>query len=85
MAGGFTAHNIWLDDSSLTRPEDPLQMEDAELLKFSKRLQGVLFTDGFAGKRIVDLGKAATPAISHARGLIRSASRSGRVISRIIG
>ncbi len=56
MASNFTAHNIRLDDGSLTKPEQPWQMEHLPLLKFAKQFLGILFPDGFAGKRVVDLG-----------------------------
>lgn len=56
MASKFTAHNIKLDDGSLTIPEMPYQMEDLPLLKFTKRFLSLAFPAGVAGKRIVDLG-----------------------------
>jgi SAM-dependent methyltransferase len=56
MASGFTAHNIRLDDGSFTKPEQPWQMEDLALLKFTKQFVRMLFPDGVAGKRVVDLG-----------------------------
>src|SRR5271157_3027277 len=57
MAGsGFTAHNIRLDDGSFTMPGQTWQMEDLALLKFTKQFLRAIFPDGFAGKRIVDLG-----------------------------
>lgn len=56
MAGEFTAHNIRLDDGSYTMPEQPWQMEDVPLLKFTKQFLRVLFSGGLSGKRIVDLG-----------------------------
>lgn len=56
MASNFTAHNIRLDDGSLTKPEQPWQMEDLVLLKFIKRFLRILFPEGVSGKRLVDLG-----------------------------
>ncbi len=56
MASKFTAHNIKLDDGSLTIPEMPYQMEDLPLLKFTKRFLELAFPSGVAGRRIVDLG-----------------------------
>src|SRR5437588_10601535 len=56
MASCFTAHNIRLDDGSLTKPEQPWLMEDLPLLKFTKQFLRMLFPDGVAGKRVVDLG-----------------------------
>src|SRR5664280_109916 len=56
MAGSFTAHNIRLDDGSFTKPEQPYQMEDLALLKFTKQFLRILFPEGAAGKRVVDLG-----------------------------
>src|SRR5258708_13723403 len=56
MASGFTAHNIRLDDGSLTKPEQPWQMEDLPLLKFTKQFLRMLFPEGVAGKLVVDLG-----------------------------
>jgi SAM-dependent methyltransferase len=56
VAGRFTAHNIRLDDGSFTMPELGWQMEDLQLLKFTKQFLRVVFPDGFVGKRIVDLG-----------------------------
>src|ERR1019366_732858 len=56
VASSFTAHNIRLDDGSLTKPEQPWQMEDLVLLKFTKRFLRILFPEGVAGKRLVDLG-----------------------------
>jgi SAM-dependent methyltransferase len=56
MASSFTAHNIRLDDGSLTKPEQPWQMEDLALLKFTKRFLRILYPEGAAGKRLVDLG-----------------------------
>lgn len=56
MASSFTAHNIRLDDGSLTKPEQPWQMEDLPLLKFTKQFLRTIFPDGVAGKRVVDLG-----------------------------
>jgi 2-polyprenyl-3-methyl-5-hydroxy-6-metoxy-1,4-benzoquinol methylase len=56
VASNFTAHNIRLDDGSLTKPEQPWQMEHVPLLRFTKQFLRMLFPDGFAGKRVVDLG-----------------------------
>ena len=56
MASSFTSHNIRLDDGSLTKPEQPWQMEDLALLKFTKKFLGILYPEGAAGKRVVDLG-----------------------------
>ena len=56
MASSFTAHNIRLDDGSFTKPEQPWQMEDLSLLKFTKQFLRVVFPEGAAGKRVVDLG-----------------------------
>jgi SAM-dependent methyltransferase len=56
MANTFTAHNIRLDDGSLTKPELPYQMDDLPLLKFTKRFLHMVFPDGAAGRRVVDLG-----------------------------
>jgi SAM-dependent methyltransferase len=56
MTSSFTAHNIRLDDGTLTKPEQPWQMQDVPLLKFSKEFLGLVFPQGFAGKRLVDLG-----------------------------
>jgi len=56
VASNFTAHNIRLDDGSLTKPEQPWQMEDLVLLKFIKRFLRILFPEGVSGKRLVDLG-----------------------------
>jgi len=56
MASCFTAHNIRLDDGSLTKPEQPWLMEDLPLLKFTKQFLRMVFPDGVAGKRVVDLG-----------------------------
>jgi SAM-dependent methyltransferase len=56
VASNFTAHNIRLDDGSLTRPDQPWQMEDLPLAKFTKRFLRILFPDGVVGRRIVDLG-----------------------------
>jgi SAM-dependent methyltransferase len=56
MASSFTAHNIRLDDGSFTKPEQPWQMEDVQLLKFTKQFLRMLFPGGVAGKRVVDLG-----------------------------
>jgi SAM-dependent methyltransferase len=54
-AGGFTAHNIRLDDGSETRPGTGL-IADGPWCLATKRLLNVLFPEGVAGKRIVDLG-----------------------------
>jgi 2-polyprenyl-3-methyl-5-hydroxy-6-metoxy-1,4-benzoquinol methylase len=56
MTSSFTAHNIRLDDGSLTKPEQSWLIEDVPLLKFSKQFLQTAFPEGFAGKRIVDLG-----------------------------
>ncbi|HEY5178100.1 MAG TPA: hypothetical protein VII95_21300 [Terriglobales bacterium] len=56
MANSFTAHNIRLDDGSLTKPEQPWQTEDLALVKFTKQFLRMVFPDGAAGKRVVDLG-----------------------------
>jgi SAM-dependent methyltransferase len=56
MASSFTSHNIRLDDGSLTKPEQPWQMEDLALLKFTKKFLGLLYPEGATGKRVVDLG-----------------------------
>ncbi len=56
MASGFTAHNIRLDDGTLTKPEQPWQMEDLALLKFTKQFLRMQYPDGAAEKRVVDLG-----------------------------
>ena len=49
MASKFTAHNIKLDDGSLTIPEMPYQMEDLPLLKFTKRLLSWRFLQAWPG------------------------------------
>jgi SAM-dependent methyltransferase len=56
LASSFSAHNIRLDDGSLTKPEQPWQMDDLALLKFTKQFLRMLFPDGVAGQRVVDLG-----------------------------
>jgi 2-polyprenyl-3-methyl-5-hydroxy-6-metoxy-1,4-benzoquinol methylase len=54
-AAGFTAHNIRLDDGSETRPGTGL-LADGPWCLAAKRLLNMLFPEGVAGKRIVDLG-----------------------------
>ena len=56
MTSIFTAHNIRLDDGSLTKPDQPWEMQDLPLLKFARRFLRLTFPDGLRGKRIVDLG-----------------------------
>jgi len=86
MASGFTAHNIRLDDGSFTKPEQPWQMEDLVLLKFTKQFLRTLFPDGVAGKRVVDLGcleGGYTVEMARA-GFDALASRFGRIILTIV-
>lgn len=56
MKTTFTAHNIRLDDGSLTKPDEPWQMRDLPLLQFALNFLELTFPDGAKGKRIVDLG-----------------------------
>jgi len=87
MASGFTAHNIRLDDGSFTKPEQPWQMEDLPLLKFTKQFLRMLFPDGAAGKRVVDLGcLEGGYSVELARALASMcwASRFGKAILRIV-
>jgi SAM-dependent methyltransferase len=56
MGSSFTAHNIRLDDGTLTKPEQPWQMDQVPLLRFTRQFLRMLFPDGTAGKRVVDLG-----------------------------
>lgn len=52
----FSAHNIRLDDGSVTIPSFGWQMQDLPLVKFSRQLLGLVFAEGTPGKRIADLG-----------------------------
>lgn len=52
----FTAHNIRLDDGSLTRPSQPWLTADDEWVRAALRTLKLLYPQGGAGKRIVDLG-----------------------------
>jgi len=56
MATSFTAHNIRLDDGTCTIPDQPWQMQDLPLTKFSRQFLRLAFPAGFTGKRMVDLG-----------------------------
>ena len=56
MASEFTAHNIMLDDGTLTKPELSWQMQDLPLMQFALRFLRLAFPDGFGDKSIVDLG-----------------------------
>ncbi len=56
MGSSFTAHNIRLDDGTLTKPEQAWQMEQVPLLRFTRQFLRMLFPDGAAGRRVVDLG-----------------------------
>ena len=51
----FTAHNIRLDDGTLTKPGAPLIAESQWFLS-TKRLLRTVFPNGLDGKRIADLG-----------------------------
>jgi SAM-dependent methyltransferase len=53
---GFTAHNIRLDDGSLTRPGQDWLTADDEWCRAALRTLRVLYPQGGAGRRIVDLG-----------------------------
>ena len=52
----FTAHNIRLDDGSLTNPELGFLIADSPWFLAAKRAIEISFPGGVAGKRIVDLG-----------------------------
>src|SRR5260370_3649312 len=41
---------------AVTKPEQPWQMEDLPLVKFTKQFLRMLFPEGVAGKLVVDLG-----------------------------
>jgi SAM-dependent methyltransferase len=56
MPHSFTAHNITLDDGTLTIPGSPGLLKDAPLLQFARPFLRLLFPDGFKGRRLVDLG-----------------------------
>lgn len=55
-AGSFTAHNIRLDDGSVTLPEVAWTMDQNPLLHAVARMLHVVFPDGLAGHSIVDIG-----------------------------
>ena len=52
----FTAHNIRLDDGSLTRPETGYEMTEHPLWRAVQRFLGALYPDGCVGVSVVDLG-----------------------------
>lgn len=52
----FTAHNIRLDDGSLTLPSQPWLTADDEWVQAALRTLRVLYPGGGQGRRIVDLG-----------------------------
>ena len=86
MAGSFTAHNIRLDDGSFTKPEQPYQMEDLALLKFTKHFCGYFFPRAPRGNglSILDASRVGMPSNWRALASMRWASRFGKAISKIV-
>ncbi|HEY7291245.1 MAG TPA: methyltransferase domain-containing protein [Vicinamibacterales bacterium] len=54
--GAFTAHNIRLDDGTMTKPDAGGLLADGSWCRSVKRLLRTLYPGGLQGKRIVDLG-----------------------------
>jgi SAM-dependent methyltransferase len=52
----FTAHNIRLDDGTLTKPELGFLISESPWFAAARRAIEISFPGGVAGKRIVDLG-----------------------------
>ena len=56
MTNSFTAHNIRLDDGTLTVPACPWEVSQDAWFKAAKRALTLAFPGGLAGVRLVDLG-----------------------------
>jgi SAM-dependent methyltransferase len=54
--GGFTAHNIVLDDGTQTCPAKGWTMDQSGILRAVKRTLNLIYPEGFTGKSIVDVG-----------------------------